>query len=105
MVRRYLSVRQEDLAEATGISLATLQRLESGEVGSKVQVKQLLACAAALGVPFMMLIPTAWLEDAEQSSRAEATTQPAKDESRAATRGLIVPIRPVATEHRRGDRS
>lgn len=70
IVRRAQGVRQEDLAKAAGISLATLQRLESGAMGSGVQVGQLLRCAAALNVPFTMLIDTAWIEAAEELSPA-----------------------------------
>lgn len=62
--RRY--VRQQDLAAAVGVSVATLREIEAGRVGDRVPIGTLLACAAALDLPFSALIEDEWLEKAEQ---------------------------------------
>lgn len=53
---------QAELAEESGVPLRTLQRLESGKLGDRIQFGQLAACAAALGYPIEDLIESEWLE-------------------------------------------
>lgn len=58
--------RQEDLAAAIGVSVATLREIEAGRVGARVSIGTLLACAAALELPLSALIEDEWLEEAER---------------------------------------
>jgi transcriptional regulator with XRE-family HTH domain len=55
-----LDVSREALAEATGISLKTLQRIECGE-STNPTVRQLYAIAVALGSTPSALVEEGWL--------------------------------------------
>lgn len=74
--RRRRQVRQEDLAEAAGMSLATLQRIESGTLGADIQIRHLLSLAVALNLPLPALIEDAWIMDAERRPQAPKNLAP-----------------------------
>jgi transcriptional regulator with XRE-family HTH domain len=60
------NVRQDDLARGIGVSVATMRRIESGEMGPGVPIGYLLACAQVLEVPLSALIEDEWLSAAER---------------------------------------
>lgn len=68
-------VSQSDLAEVTGLSLRTIQRLESGEIDNP-PLRYLVNLAIALGVPFDELVEDQWREWTEFSAYAPRPPSP-----------------------------
>jgi transcriptional regulator with XRE-family HTH domain len=60
-LRTQLDISQEELAVATGISVATLHRIETGEHENPT-VRQIYAIAWALGVAPGKLIEPGWMQ-------------------------------------------
>lgn len=56
-----MGVTQQELADATGLSLATVYRLESGQVRNP-KVRDLANCALALGLELDDVIEDEWRE-------------------------------------------
>jgi transcriptional regulator with XRE-family HTH domain len=59
--RAHIGFSQEEMAERTGISLRTYQRLESGRVENP-PLRYLVNCAIALGVELDDILEPEWLE-------------------------------------------
>jgi transcriptional regulator with XRE-family HTH domain len=59
-------VTQQDLADATGVSIRTIQELERGDVENP-RIRGLVNIAAALGVGLKAICEDEWLEPAKLS--------------------------------------
>jgi transcriptional regulator with XRE-family HTH domain len=68
-------VTQEELAEAVGISVPTLRRLEQGEVDNP-KLRYLVNCAIALGVELDEVLEDEWLEWRPFNKEAADPPQP-----------------------------
>jgi DNA-binding XRE family transcriptional regulator len=75
-VRLREKVRQEDLANAIGVSTATLRRIESGEMGAGTPIGYLIACACALEVPLTSLIEDEWIAIGERVEKPRRGVAP-----------------------------
>jgi transcriptional regulator with XRE-family HTH domain len=60
-VRAHVLFSQEEMAERTGISLRTYQRLESGRLENP-PLRYLVNCAIALGVELTDILEADWLD-------------------------------------------
>jgi len=72
--RKRRGVKQQEMADAVGVSLSTYRRLERGHINDP-GVRILHNCAIALGVTLYDIIPAEWLHWAEFS---EDATEPPK---------------------------